>query len=69
MLRNLTASKNQPQMQSVKGQKHNGKFRKLVKQKYIPKKTQLWFILVFLTKKFKENIHYYILETFYKCNN
>ncbi len=41
MLRNLTASKNQPQMQSVKGQKHNGKFRKLVKQKYIPKKTQL----------------------------
>jgi len=68
MLGNLTISKNQPQMQSVKGQKYNGKLRKLVKQKYIPQKNQIWFILVFLTKKFKENTQYYILETFSKWN-
>jgi hypothetical protein len=46
-------------MQSVKGQKYNGKLRKLVKQKYIPQKNQIWFILVFQTKKFKENTQYY----------
>jgi hypothetical protein len=41
MLRNLTISKNQPQMQSVNGKKYSGKLRKLVKQKYIPKKNQI----------------------------
>jgi hypothetical protein len=56
-------------MQSVKGQKYNGKLRKLVKQKYIPQKNQIWFILVFLTKMFKENTQYYILETFSQWNN
>jgi hypothetical protein len=56
-------------MQSVKGKKYKGKLKKLVKQKYIPQKNQIWFILVFLTKKFKENTHYYILGTFSKCNN
>jgi hypothetical protein len=60
MLRNLTISKNQPQMQSVNRKKYNGKLRKLVKKKYIPQKIQIWFILVFLTKMFKENTRYYI---------
>jgi hypothetical protein len=51
-------------MQSVNGKKYNGKLRKLVKQKYIPQKNQIWFILVFVTKMFKENTHYYILDFF-----
>jgi hypothetical protein len=41
MLGSLTISKNQPQMQSVNGKKHNGKLKKLVEQKYLPQKNQI----------------------------